>query len=95
MGGKKKTTPKTYKVRISLTAAKVGDSVFKTIDRIANNPFAFRECEEIRTKTKMYRRAVCLSWFIIYRVKTNEITILGIIHQSRRPSGRGKLRKIK
>jgi len=78
-----------------LNAIKVGDSIFKTIDRIANKPFAFRECEEIPTKTKMYRRALCLAWSIIFRIKNNEIVILGIIHQSRRPSRINKLRKIK
>jgi plasmid stabilization system protein ParE len=118
MGDKKKTTPKTYQVRISLNALqnideitgyiafinqqplnaiKVGDSIFETIGCIANNPFAFKECEEIPTKTKMYRRAHCLSWSIIYRmIKDCEIVILGIMHQSRRrPSRLGKLRKIK
>ena len=66
MDRSKKTTPKTYQVRISvnalqnieeitgyiafvnlqpLNAIKVGDALFKTIDRIAFNPLAFRECE--------------------------------------------------
>jgi plasmid stabilization system protein ParE len=76
-----------------LYAIKVGDSIFETIDRIAKNPFVFKECEEIQTKTKIYRRALCLAWSIIYRI--NQIVILGIIHQSRRPSRISKLRKIK
>ena len=112
----KKTTPKTYQVRISvnalqnieeitgyiafvnqqpLNAIKVGDALFKTIDRIAFNPLAFRECEELPTKTKMYRRAVCYSWLIIYRIKGPEIVILGIIHSSRKPSKRRSLRRVK
>ena len=78
-----------------LNAIKIGDSIFKTIDRIAKNPFAFKQCEEIPTKTKMYRRALCLSWSIIYRIKNTGIVILGIIHQSRRPALKAKLRKIK
>jgi plasmid stabilization system protein ParE len=48
-----------------LNAIKVGDALFKTMDRIAINPLAFRECEELPTKTKMYRRAACYSWWII------------------------------
>jgi len=78
-----------------LNAAKVGDALFATIDRITLNPFAFRECEEIPTKDKIYRRATCLSWYIIYRVNDGEILVLGVIHCSRRPSRIRSLRKIK
>lgn len=78
-----------------LNAIKVGDALFKTIDRIAINPLAFRECEELPTKTKMYRRSVCYSWLIIYRIKGLQIVILGVIHSSRRPAKRKALRKIK
>ena len=116
MDKQKKTTPKTFPVRLSLNALqnideitgyiafvklqpinaiKVGDEIFKTIERIAQAPLAFKECEEIPTKTKMYRRAVCFSWSVIYRIKNDEILILGIIHQSRRPSKIAKLRNIK
>jgi len=78
-----------------LNAIKVGDSIFKTIDRIAKNPLAFKECKELPTKTKMYRRALCLSWSIIYRISNTDIVILGIINQSRWAASRTKLRKIK
>ena len=44
-----------------LNAIKVGDAFFEVIDRIAANPLAFRECEELPTRTKIYRRAVCYS----------------------------------
>jgi plasmid stabilization system protein ParE len=44
-----------------LNAIRVGDAIFDTIDKIALNPFAFRECEEIPTKNKIYRKAVCKS----------------------------------
>ena len=78
-----------------LNAIRVGDKIFETIECIENNPLAFRECEEIPTKNKMYRKAVCMSWFIIYKLKTTEIVILGIIHVSRRTSRIRSLRKIK
>ena len=32
-----------------LNAIRVGDALFETIDRIGQNPLAFRECEEILT----------------------------------------------
>ncbi len=78
-----------------LNAIKVGDAIFETIDRIAVTPFAFRQSEEIPTKTKIYRRALCYSWSVIYRIKPGELVILGIIHGSRRPASIKKLRKVK
>ncbi len=78
-----------------LNAIRVGDKIFETIDRIEQNPLVFRECEEIPTKTKMYRKAVCMSWLIIYKIKASEIVVLGVIHGSRRASKVRKLRKIK
>jgi plasmid stabilization system protein ParE len=78
-----------------LNAIRVGDKIFETIDRIEQNPLVFRECEEIPTKTKIYRKAVCMSWLIIYKIKASEIVVLGIIHGSRRASKVRKLRKVK
>ncbi len=78
-----------------LNAVKVGDALFDVIDRITRNPLAFRECEELPTKTRMYRRAVFYSWLIIYRIKGEQIIILGLLHSSRRPSWIKTLRKIK
>ncbi|MDB5211973.1 MAG: hypothetical protein JWQ30_2800 [Sediminibacterium sp.] len=75
-------------------AIKVGDALFATIDRIERNPLAFKECEELSTKSKMYRRAICYSWVIIYKITDAEIIILGVIHGARRPSVIKKLRKI-
>lgn len=76
-------------------AARVGDSIYSTIDRIQLHPFSFRECEELKTKTKIYRRARCLSWSIIYKVVQTNILILGIIHNSRKPAQTKKLRGVK
>lgn len=78
-----------------LNAIRVGDKIYQTISNIENNPLAFRECEEIPTKHKIYRKAVCMSWVIIYKIKANEIVILGIIHASRNNSSIKGLRKIK
>ena len=78
-----------------VNAIKVGDQIYETIDRIELNPLAFKECEELPTKAKIYRRAVCLSWLIIYRIKGLEIVILGIILRGRRPSRLKALKKIR
>jgi plasmid stabilization system protein ParE len=78
-----------------LNAISVGAKFFETIERIKKNPFAFRECEEIPTSTKIYHKAICSSWLIIFKIKSDVITILGIIHGSRRPSKVSGLRRIK
>lgn len=67
-------------------AIRVGDKIFETIHKIGKNPFAFRECEEIPTKNKSYRKAVCQSWLIIYKIKSEEVLIVSVIHSSRRPA---------
>lgn len=69
--------------------------MFETIDLVENNPLAFRECDEIPTETKIYRKAVCMSWLIIYKIKVSEIVVLGIIHGSRKASKVRNLRKVK
>ncbi|TKG91522.1 type II toxin-antitoxin system RelE/ParE family toxin [Puteibacter caeruleilacunae] len=78
-----------------LNAIRVGDRIFEIIEKIEQNPLGFRECEEIPTVGKIYRKAVCMSWLIIYKIKDNEITILGVIHGSRKRSNVRNLRKIK
>ncbi|HWZ22673.1 MAG TPA: type II toxin-antitoxin system RelE/ParE family toxin [Cytophagaceae bacterium] len=78
-----------------LNAIKVGDAIFSKINRIGKRPFAFKECEELPTKSKMYRKAVCYSWHIVYRVSNIDVVILGLLHTSRKPSRIKALRKIK
>jgi len=77
-----------------LNAVKVTEAIFETITKIGQNPFAFKECEQLPTKTKIYR-LVCLSWIIIYKITKPGILILGVIHGSRNPSKIRKLRKVK
>jgi plasmid stabilization system protein ParE len=84
-----------YIMHEPLNAIRVGDEIIKTLDRIEKNPLAFRECEEIPTSNKIYRKAICLSWNIIYKIKPAEIVILGIMHGHRRPSKIKRLRRIK
>ena len=76
----------TYVKHQPLNAIRVGDRIFETIGKIEKNPLSYRECEEIQTKTKIYRKAVCMSWLIIYKVTDYQIVILGIIHGSRHTS---------
>ena len=78
-----------------LNAIKVGDTFFKAISKIEQNPYAAKECRLIPTKLKMYRQKRCLSWYIIYKIVAPQITILGIIHTARKPSKIKALRKVK
>jgi plasmid stabilization system protein ParE len=78
-----------------LNAIRVGDEILKTIDRIEKNPSAFRECDEMPTINKIFRKAVCLSWLIIFKIKPAEVVILGIIHGHRRKAKVKSLRKVK
>ena len=78
-----------------MNAIKVGEALFQSLDKIASYPFAFKECVEIPTKQKYTDRLVVLSWSIIYKINADEIIVLGIIHQSGRPSKLKALRKIK
>ena len=78
-----------------LNAIRVGDKLLETIERISQNPLIFKECEAIPTKTKIYRKAICMSWYIIFKIKATRVIVLGIIHSSRRVSIIRKLRKIK
>jgi len=78
-----------------LNAIKISEAIEETITRIEQNPFAFKECEELPTKTKIYRQAVCSSWLIIYKITSTEIILLTVIHAGRRPSKRKLLRKLK
>jgi plasmid stabilization system protein ParE len=78
-----------------VNAIKVGDAIFNTIDRIGLNPFAFKECEELPTKSKIYRKAICKSWSIIFKITKVEVLILGVIHNSRKPAKIKVLKKVK
>jgi len=78
-----------------LNAIRVGDAIFKAIDKIERNPYAFKECGLIPTKSKMYRQKLCLSWYIIYKIVASRIIVLGIIHTARKPSKIKALKKVK
>ncbi len=78
-----------------MNAVKVGDALFAAIDQIGLRPYHFKECSLLPTKSKMYRQTLCLSWYIIYKIVDTQITILGIIHVSRKPSKRKAMKKVK
>lgn len=80
--------------RQPLNAIRIGDAIDETIRRIALNPTAFREVEELRTASRLYRRAICRSWSIVFRIRHDEILILGIIHTASRSSKFKSLKRV-
>jgi plasmid stabilization system protein ParE len=78
-----------------LNAIKIGNDFFELFEKIQSNPFVFKECEEIPTKQKIYRKARCHSWYVIFKIIATEILILGIMHASKKPSKIKSLKKIK
>lgn len=69
-----------------LNAIKVGDGIPKTMNKIILNPTIDSECENIPTKSKIYREAVYKTWQIVFKLKGNTITILGVLSGKRKPS---------
>jgi plasmid stabilization system protein ParE len=79
-----------------VAAKKVKTKIIRVIKKnILFHPLSFRECDEISTKTKIYRKALCSPYWIIYKVKPFEIIILGFIHTSQAPSKTRALRRVK
>jgi plasmid stabilization system protein ParE len=76
-----------------INAANVVDSIFDLFERIEKNPFHFKECDLLPTKSKIYRQALCFDWKSIYKIQKSEVIILGIIHGGREPSKIKALRK--
>ena len=78
-----------------INALKVYAAIYDVIGKIGQNPFAFKECEEIPTVAKIYRRANCYSWSIIYKILGSEVFVLGVIHQASKASRIKDLKKRK
>lgn len=74
-----------------LNALKVAEGINKTMSKIVENPLIYAVCENIPTKTKIYREAGYKSWLIIFKVKAHKITILGVLNGKQKPSTFRKL----
>lgn len=72
-----------------LNAIKVGRGINKAMKKIVHNPTSYSECENLPTKSKIYREARFKSWLIIFKIQNFEVTILGVLN------GRQKLSTFK
>ncbi len=84
----------TFEQKQPLNAIKVGDGINKAMSKIIDNPLVYAECENIPTKTKIYREAGYKSWLIIFKVKTSQITILAVLSGKQKPSTFKKLTRL-
>ena len=57
-------------------ADKYFDSIFECFDRIAKNPFSFESVDYIKTG---YRRCVCGSDSIYFKITNNSVAVMAII----------------
>jgi len=75
-----------------LNAIKIATGINKVMNKIIDNPFIYSACENLPTKTKIYREATYKTWLIIFKVKNNNITILGVLSGKRKTSSFKKLK---
>jgi hypothetical protein len=69
----------------------VTDNVLKAIEHsilhsIPKNPYKFPECAARRTLARMYRQALVKNFKVIFSVRSEVITIIGVVHASRSKS---------
>lgn len=74
-----------------LNAVKVAEGINKTMNKIIENPLIYAECENIPTKTKIYREARYKSWLIVFKLKTSQVTILAVLSAKLKPTTFKKL----
>ncbi|MBS7255051.1 type II toxin-antitoxin system RelE/ParE family toxin [Flavobacterium branchiicola] len=75
-----------------LNAIKIGNGINKTLNRIINDPLIYSECENLPTKTKIYREVNYKTWLIVFKVKRYHITILGVLSGKRKKSSFKRLK---
>ena len=69
-----------------LNSIKIGDGIQETMNQIILNPTIYSECENIPTKSKIYREAVYKTWQIVFKLKGNIVTVLGVLSGKIKPS---------
>lgn len=76
-----------------LSAIKVARGINKSMEKIIENPTSYSECENLPTKSKLYREARYKSWLIIFKLNKSEVIILGVLNGKQKPKTFRNLRK--
>ncbi|TDW50088.1 hypothetical protein EV144_102522 [Flavobacterium sp. 270] len=61
------------------------------MSKIIENPLIYSECENLPTKSKIYREATYKTWLIVFKIKNYIIIILGVLSGKRKSSSFKKL----
>lgn len=80
-----------FKKKQPLNAIKVGEGIHETMLKIKNNTLIYSVCENLPTKTKIYREARYKTWLIIFKVKNWEVIILGVLSSKQKPTSFKKI----
>jgi hypothetical protein len=61
--------------------------------KIPENPMIYAKCENLSSASNIYKEARYKSWLIIFKVKNNSVTILGVLSSKQKPSSFKKIIK--
>ncbi|OXB02811.1 type II toxin-antitoxin system RelE/ParE family toxin [Flavobacterium pectinovorum] len=75
-----------------LNSIKIGNGINKVMNKIVHDPLIYAQCENLPTKNKIYREAAYKTWLIIFKIKNNHVTILGVLSGKRKISSFRKLK---
>ncbi len=64
-------------------ALKIGNGINLTLNKIKLNPLCYSECENLPTKKGIYRKALFKTWLIIFKIKSMEVIVLGVLSAKR------------
>ena len=76
-------------------AEKFVSDLIEKVDKLHSEYMQHAECRFLPTKSKKYRMFTFISYLVIYRITTDHIEVLAIIHKSRSIASIRAARRIK
>lgn len=72
-----------YRLKNTLEAAHLFESIDRIYDRLEENPFQFPESRDMSLRSRGYREAVLtdMNYVIIFRIEGTSVYVIGIFHQ--------------
>ncbi len=67
-------------------ALKIAEGINRTLYKIVSNPLMYAQCENLPTKTKLYREALYKTWLIVFKIVGYEVVILGVLSCKQAPT---------
>ena len=78
-----------------LQADRYKEKIEKAVDTLPEYYTAYSECQQLATKSRMYRRIILDAHLIIYRITKKRIEVLDIVHHKSSNSRIQKVRSIR